>query len=375
MKDKLVKDGILKYLIIILIGIFAFWTINNLSTIFNLIKYILVVLSPFIVGGSIAFVLNIPMKRIEKYFQSHTKLSKNKIRILSIIISLFLFLLIILLVAFLLIPELVENIKLLINSIPILVGKIEDPIMDLLKRYPDIQSKLLEIFNSASGNNLITSILNYVASTSLNFITKIVSGFITFFTAIVFAIYLLSQKEYIIRGCKKVIFAMFNESKANDILKIGKLINKTFEDFISGQCLEATILGTILFIISLIFKFPYALIIAILTTLTALIPIFGAIIAMVTGAILIAITSPIKALIFIIVFLVVQQIEGNLIYPRVVGKKVGLAPMWTLLSISVGGSLFGIIGMFISLPITSIIYTLIKDKINIKLKRKEIKIN
>ena len=148
---------------------------------------------------------------------------------------------------------------------------------------------------------------------------------------------------------------------------------RIFSKFISGQCVEAAILGSIFFVVLSIFRFPYALIISILTTVTALIPIFGAMIAMIIGAILIAITNPIQAVIFIIVFQVIQQIEGNFIYPRVVGKSVGLSPMWTLLAITVGGSLFGIVGMLIGLPLASILYAIIKVNVNNRLKEKKIK--
>ena len=173
----------------------------------------------------------------------------------------------------------------------------------------------------------------------------------------------------------EVIKNILLNEKPKRILELGKLTNQTFTKFVSGQCLEATILGTIFFIVLSILRFPYALIISVLTTITALIPIFGAMIAMVIGAILIAIESPLQALIFIIVFLVIQQIEGNFIYPKVVGKSVGLSPMWTLLAITVGGNLFGIPGMLIGLPLASIAYALVKEIVNNKLKDKKIEID
>ena len=133
-------------------------------------------------------------------------------------------------------------------------------------------------------------------------------------------------------------------------------------------------LGLILFVVLSIFKFPYTLLISVLTTVTALIPIFGALIAMVIGAILIGISSPLDALIFIVIFQIVQQIEGNFIYPRVVGKGVGLSPLWTLLAITVGGSLFGVIGMLIGLPLESIDYAIFRNNVNERIKKKEVSI-
>ena len=168
----------------------------------------------------------------------------------------------------------------------------ENWIINLLDKYPDIQLQIKDIF-SQTGNikEIISNILNYIINGAVGFISGLVSGFITFFTAIIFSVYMLSQKEYLVRGTKKILYATLPLSKADKMIKIGALGNKTFSKFISGQCVEAIILGIIIFIVCLIFRFPYALIIAVLTTITALIPIFGALIAMVLGALLIAITN------------------------------------------------------------------------------------
>ena len=193
---------------------------------------------------------------------------------------------------------------------------------------------------------------------------RLISSFVTIFTALIFAIYMLFQKEYLIDGAKKLLYAYTKKEYAEKTIKVGKLANKTFSKFISGQCVEAIILGTIIFIVSLICGFPYALLIAVLTAVTALIPIFGAIFAMIIGAILIAITDPIQALIFILVFQVVQQIEGNLIYPKVVGKSVGLPAVWVLGGVTIGGGLFGIVGMLIGVPLVSAFYRLLYEDMN-----------
>jgi predicted PurR-regulated permease PerM len=236
--------------------------------------------------------------------------------------------------------------------------------------------EIKNMFNeSGSASNIISNILNYIINGAADFIGSIISSFVTIFTSIIFSIYILGQKEYLIRGTKKVMYVIMNKEQANKLINIGSIANTTFSKFVSGQLVDAIILGLIIFITSLIFRFPYALIIAVLTTITALIPIFGALIAMVLGALLIAITNPVQALIFIIVFLVIQQIEGNFIYPKIVGKSVGLSPMWTLLAITVGGNLFGIPGMLIGLPLASIAYALVKEIVNNKLKDKKIEIN
>jgi len=185
---------------------------------------------------------------------------------------------------------------------------------------------------------------------------------------------MLSQKEYLQRGVKKIMYAYMKKEHVEKIMSIGSLANKTFSKFISGQCVEAVILGTIIFFVSLLCGFPYALLIGVLTAVTALVPIFGGLIAAAIGAVLIAITNPIQALIFIAVFVVIQQIEGNLIYPKVVGKSVGLSPLWTLLAITVGGNLFGVLGMLLGLPLASVVYTLCKESVKDKLDKKDIEV-
>lgn len=366
------------YIILILIAIFTYWGLNNLDIIVNILKTIYNVFLPFTLGGIIAYILNIPTTKIETFIIKNTKKKQKSslIRIISIIISLLIFLAVIFFIALLLIPELVENIELLLNNIPNLMTNIENFILDLLDKYPDIQIEIKEIF-SGTGNvtNIVSNILNYIINGAVGFISSLVSSCVTIFTAIIFSIYMLSQKEYLQRGIKKILYAYMSKEKVYKITEIGSLANKTFSKFISGQCVEAIILGLIIFFTSIIFRFPYALIIAVLTAVTALIPIFGALIAMVVGAILIAITNPIQAIIFMIVFQIVQQIEGNFIYPKVVGKSVGLSPLWTLLAITVGGNLFGIPGMLLGLPLASVVYALIKEFVNTRLKEKDIKIN
>lgn len=366
------KDNTKQMLILVVIASILFLIISKLDFIIAILLKIIKVIFPFILGIVTAFILNIPMTKIEEFLKKHISNKKAPIRVISIILSLLLLMVIIFLVLFLLLPEVIENIKMLISTLPNLINNIENYLINLLDKYPDIQTKLKGILETNSLEQNIPQILNYLVNTAITFISSLVSGIITGFTALVFSIYMLSQKEYLLKGTKKVLTAYLKPSIVKKITNIAKLSNETFSKFISGQCVEAVILGTIFFIVLSLFKFPYALIISVLTTITALIPIFGALIAMVIGAILIAIESPLQALLFIIIFQIIQQIEGNFIYPKVVGKSVGLSPIWTLLSISVGGSLFGIAGMLIALPLASILYALLKENVNKRIKPKKI---
>lgn len=366
-----------KWIILILIAIFSYWGLNNFDKLLGVINTGYKVLEPFILGGAIAFVLNILVNKIEKYLDKWMKKRRPKlVRIMAIILSLLIFILIIVFTAFLLIPELIENIQMLMGSVPGLIGDTQNSILKLLDKYPDIQSEISKMFaESGSVSTIISNVLNYFITGAIGFIGSLVSSFITIFTAIIFAIYMLAQKEYLIRGTKKVLYSLLNKKHADKLVEIGILANKIFSKFISGQCLEAIILGTLMFIAFTISGFPYALMLAVLTAITSLIPIFGALIAMVIGAILIGIGNPVQAIIFVIVFQVVQQIEGNFIYPRVVGASVGLSPLWTLLAITVGGNLFGISGILLGLPVASVLYALIKEFVNGRLKNKAIKIS
>ncbi len=363
-------------IIVILVTVFSFWVINNFKIIGNILKIILNVMMPFIIGGVIAFILNIPMSKIEKLLKKKIRNKDGLVRTISITLSLMALILVLSFIALLIVPLLVDNIKNLIDNVPLLVENTKVFVLDLLDKYPDIQQELANSFNEATNwENIISNILTYLVNGAMGFISSLVSGFITFFTGIIFAIYMLSQKEYLIRISKKIVYSILDESKAKKVIEIGSLANRTFNKFILGQCSEAVILGFIMFIVCTLCRFPYALIIAVLTTITALIPIFGAFIAAGVGVVLIAISNPLQALCFIIVFLIIQQIEGNFIYPHVVGASVELSPMWTLFAAIIGGNLFGIVGMLLGLPIASILYAVIKNLVNNRLEEKKIKVS
>lgn len=363
-----------KWIIVVLIGIFAYWGLNNLEIISGWFGTIYKVFFPFILGFVLAYILNIPTMKIERLLKKiiPDKYKKQKlIRFLSILFSLLLMVLVVVFIAFLLIPELIENIELLMKNIPGIIDKAEVFILDLADKYPEVQAQIEEAFSKGGTvTKLLSNILNYFINGAIGFVSDLFSGIVNIFTALIFAVYMLAQKESLVSKIKAMVYAFFDKKKSRKIMEIASLSNKTFTNFISGQCVEAVILGTIIFVVSLLCGFPYAILIGVLTAVTALIPIFGAFIALGVGTLLIAISNPLQAIIFVLVFFVVQQIEGNFIYPKVVGKSVGLSPLFTLLAITVGGNLCGVVGMLIGLPLASIVYTLLKDDINNKLKGK-----
>ena len=371
------KKNMKKLMILISFGIILFWALTNLPIIFCFLSHLLHLLYPFILGAVIAFILNIPMTKIENFIKKHQKGNKSKlpVRTISITLSLVIFVGVIILISFLLIPELIENIQLLIKNIPGFIENIQNWILNLVANYPDIKLRVEEIFKDTTNvNNIMVTVLNYVINGSLSFVTSLITSVFTLFTAVVFAVYALSQKEYLSRGIKKIMYAYMKKEHVEKVMEIATLSNKTFSKFISGQCVEAIILGTIFFFTLTVLRFPYALIISVLTAVTALIPMFGAMIAMLIGALLISVTSIWQAILFIVVFQIIQQIENNFIYPKVVGKSVGLASMWTLMAVILGGSLLGITGMIIGLPLASILYAILRNETNEKLETKKIKI-
>ncbi len=371
------KKNMQQLMILISFGIGLFWILSNLELVLGFLSHFIHLLLPFIIGAIIAFILNIPMTKIESFIKGKLKNKNTKlpIRTISITSSLVFFLTFILLICFLLIPELIDNIQLLIKNIPHFFENIQTWILNLAGNYPEIQTKIQEVFKDTTNvNNIMINVLNYIINGSINFITSLSSSLFTIFTAIVFAVYMLSQKEYLHRGVTKMMYAYLKKDHVEKITDIASLSNRTFSKFISGQCVEAFILGTIFFVVLTLLRFPYALIISVITTVTALIPMFGAMIAMIIGALLIAVTNPLEAVLFIIVFQVIQQIENNFIYPKVVGKSVGLASMWTLMAVILGGSMFGIVGMIIGLPMASILYAILRKVTNDRLNKKKIKI-
>ena len=200
----------------------------------------------------------------------------------------------------------------------------------------------------------------------------VVSGVSTFVIGLIFSFYVLLQKERLSRQGRQVLYALFPEPWADKALEVLRLSNRTFSSFLSGQCVEAVILGTLFVVAMTLCRMPYALLVGVLIALTALIPVVGAFIGCVVGALLIAVTNPWQAVGFVVLFLVLQQIEGNLIYPHVVGSSVGLPSIWVLAAVTLGGKLMGIAGMLFFIPLCSVLYALFRGFVKDRLKERNI---
>lgn len=325
---------------------------------------------PFILGGCIAFVLSVPMKFIEKFVLKIPRLKKKGARGISLLITLLFIIAIILLVMFIVIPELADTFVSIGKQVPKAYKEVTNFVNSLSSDYPEIKKTISKWDWDSTVQKVITFAQESASglfSSSVSLISGVFNGVMVFFIGFIFSIYVLLQKETLSRQCKKLLFAIAKKDRAERILTIGKLTHKTFSSFLSGQCLEACILGSLFFITMTILRFPYAMLIGILIAFTALIPMIGAFIGCAVGALLIVMVNPMQALWFIIMFLIIQQLEGNLIYPHVVGGSIGLPSIWVLAAVFIGGNLMGVAGMLIFIPLCSVLYSLLREWTNKRL--------
>lgn len=378
--DKSIKQlrQLILFTIVILI---ALW---NYSIIFEWIGFAFGIVFPFLLGGAIAFVLNVPMNFLEeKIFRNkylkEKKAAKKLGRPVSLILTIALVIGVVVLVMFIVIPELTDTVLSLGRTIRAFIPDAQRFLEEMFKDNSEISqwlrsldlnadqlmNRAMAFFQNGAGDVLNSTVLA---------IGSIVSGVTKFVIAFVFACYVLLQKEKLQVQVKKVLYAFFPEKRVEWCLEVCALTAKSFSSFLTGQCVEALILGMMFFVVMTIINMPYALLVAVLIAFTALIPIFGAFIGCVIGAFLILMVAPLKALIFVIVFLILQQIEGNLIYPKVVGASVGLPSIWVLAAVTIGGNLMGIVGMLIFIPIVSVVYTLFRASVYKRLRSKKEKV-
>lgn len=355
--------------LIIFSGI-TLWIVFNYKLFFDFVNFVLKLAMPIVVGIAIAFIINVPMRQIEnKIFKIEKRKHKKLIRLISLLLSIVIIFGILALILFLIIPEFIEAIGALGKNLPNSL----DLINNVIDKVSNISPVVEDYVKNINVGHLVSSVginANNVINIIISFLSSAISKVVMFFFGFIIAIYILADKENLGRQAKKIIYAFFNTKVSDEIIRIYRLTNTTFTNFITGQCLDACLTGFEFFIILSIIKIPYALILGVLFAVTALIPYIGAFITLVVGAILVAVSNPINAVWYIIVFFVLQQFDDNFTYPKIVGKSVGLPALWALIAVLIGGSIFGFIGMIISIPISSVLYTLLKEFVNYKLAKK-----
>lgn len=402
------KQTIKKIIGLISFAILLSWGLKNTEFIKRLIALALGLLQPFLIGGVIAFVVNVPMRALEnacfiKPYQKRlaaqaaakpagkgsTVPAKPPIwysakRPLSLILSLLLVIGIIGVGTLIVVPETVSSFSSIVNNLrnfPLMLNQWAQELMDWM---PQAAVWLEELnlnldLTSIDWREIITQVVNFlqngagnVLNTTFTVASGIFNGIVTGFLAIVFSFYLLMNKEKLGSQTKQLLYALLKEPHADYLVRVGQMTNRTFSKFLSGQCVEAVILATLFFVSMSILRFPYAMIISTLIAFTALIPIFGAFIGCVIGAFLILLVDPVRAFWFVVLFLFLQQFEGNIIYPRVVGSSVGLPSMWVLVAVTLGGSMMGVLGMLVYIPMFSVLYRLIREAVSDRLKTKQV---
>ena len=375
--SKLSMKKIRELIIFTVLLVVALW---KFEVVIDVLKTIWGIIFPFVLGGAIAFVINVPMSFLEKKIFGKTKdgnkVGKKLARPISLLLTIILAVGVIALVMFGVIPQLTRTMGSLMISIANFVPQMQNWIRDFSHNNQEIMKLVNQVqFNQDQaikwGISILGSGAGNMMNTTMSAVGSIVSGFATFFIAFSFACYILFQKEKLHVQIRKVFFAFISKQKAEVFLKICSLTYQTFANFLTGQCVEAVILGSMFVVTLSILKMPYALLIGTLIAFTALIPIFGAFIGCAVGCFLIFMVSPKQAILFIIVFLILQQIEGNLIYPHVVGGSVGLPSIWVLAAVTIGGNLMGIVGMLIFIPLVSVLYTIFREFVYLRLKERQ----
>lgn len=364
-----IDKKILRYMFIFLIGAVAlYWIVLDTERAKTFVGNIWGMFTPFIIGSVIAFIFNVPMRAVERQL-GHIG-NPGLRRGLAIILTLIVFILVLAFVFLLLIPQIRLTIESIVATLPEFVSRETQNVLAFLEDNPEVRDWVLEYTQLENidwsslvktGVNLAGEYLTRIFDSAFSAIGKVTNGFVNAFLGICFAFYALARKEILARQCRRLVYSILPEHWADEVIRVMRLTNATFSSFISGQCLEAGILGGMFVVVMSILGLPYIPLVSVIIAVTALVPLVGAFAGCALGALFILVESPVQALTFVIVFLILQQIEGNLIYPKVVGTSIGLPGMWVLVALTVGGELFGVMGMLVMIPLASVLYALLRE--------------
>ena len=353
--------------------ILVYWLLHETDRFRSLWSSVTGMISPFVIGAAIAFIMNVPMRAIERGLKF---IKKPGMRRMAAILLTFVFLILVLVgVVGLLVPQITATVQSLIPKLVTFFQGIEQTVRQFLSENPKLWDWIVantefESFDWTTIDwaglvqkvmNMLGSSVTVIANSAFSAVGSVTGAIVDAVIGLVFAIYCLSRKEVLARQGRRIIYSILPEHFCDETIRIFRLTNSTFSNFISGQCLEACILGCLFAVVMAILKMPYIPLVSVLIAITALIPVVGAFVGCILGAFFILVNDPFQAVIFVIMFLVLQQIENNMIYPRVVGTSIGLPGMWVLVAVSVGGEIMGVAGMFIMIPAVAVIYTLLRE--------------
>lgn len=371
-----------KIMLLIVFTVLILVGVTNVNKVWGVIKVLLNIIFPFILGGAIAFIINMPMRCIEKnLFKRGSEKYQNAVkkiaRPISLVLSLVLILAVVGLVFFVVVPQLGDTVIRLSNDIRQFWPQVQEWAIRLFEDNPDVVDWINSIEINwdkivQGGIEFLKTGAGTILGSTYSVAKTIVSAATNFVIAFVFAVYIVLQKEKLSVQVSKIMYAFLPEKVVEKIQAVCLLTHKTFSNFLTGQCLEAVILGSMFFVVMVVFSFSYPLLVGVLIAFTALIPIFGAFIGCFVGTFLILMENPMQAIAFVAIFLILQQIEGNLIYPHVVGSSVGLPSIWVLVAVTLGASVMGIVGMLVFIPLLSVIYTLFRGYVYKRLKSRKL---
>ena len=373
------RKNIRKIRVLILFTAVVILAIMKFDLLCEAVMFCMGILKPFLLGGMIAFVINIPMSFFERKLfgddrirPGRGKLIRKCRRGISLVLALLAVVLVIVLVAIAVIPQLVETVRVLAEKIPIFWAGVLERLEVLFAERPELLQYLQSLEEmQIDWKKIIDTVMSFLQngmgsmlSSTFTFASSLISGTVNFFIALVFSIYILVQKEKLGDQFSRILKAYSNKKIYEKTMEVMSLLYRNFSHFITGQCTEAVILGLLFIVTMTIFRFDYAVMIGVLIAFMSLVPIVGAFIGCFVGAFLMFVDDPVKAIWFVVLFIVLQQIEGNLIYPHVVGNSVGLPSIWVLAAVTIGGSLMGVFGMLVFIPLLSTVYTLLRENVN-----------
>jgi predicted PurR-regulated permease PerM len=374
--DRKISRGFVIAVFALIVGYMLLRETERVKMIWNFLKGIF---SPFILGALLAFILNVPVR----FFETKLGILKNEKvrRITAICLMLLAVVLVIAAVLLLLVPQIEETVKNLVEQLPNFFVNVSDRVNLFLEQHPKIRDMLgLEDgYLGVEWKTVVETVLSALESSistilgsAVNLLGSLASGIINAVFSIIFAFYCLARKETLARQGRKLLYSLLKEKHADELVRILRMTNSTFSNFITGQCIEAVILGLLFVPTMAIFQMPYIPLICVVITVTALVPLVGAFAGCILGAFFILVNDPMQAVAFVLMFLVIQQFEGNVIYPKVVGESIGLPGMWVLLAVAVGGGLMGVMGMFLMVPLASVLYTLLREFTNKRIQHRAV---
>lgn len=371
------KKHVKTFILVVFAAILFYLGVQNIGIVVDAAGWFFGVISPFVLGAVIAFIVNVPMSRIEYHlFEKRGSKVKGQ-RGISFVVTLALVIAVLVVVVYIVVPQLSDTIKMIAVQLPGAFEASKDWILSKMSYWEDLYALLEQITIDwdeiiKKVSKVLQEAAGAMVDSGVGAITNIVGAIVNFLIGFVFAIYILLAKEKLGGQGRQILYALLDEKKADKVVEICSISYRVFSKFLSGQCLEACILGGMFVVTMTIFRLPYAMLIGVLIAFCALIPIVGAFIGCGVGIFLILMVSPMKALIFLILFLVLQQLEGNLIYPKVVGNSVGLPSIWVLAAVTIGGNLMGVVGMLVFIPLCSVAYILFRTYVKGKLEEKQI---